>query len=303
MKRLLNCFASDIRDMSKEEMLESIAASEGRIICAETTLNSEKSPLEIISDAEAKSAFGADMLLYNWLDVYNPSIPCITVENPEDSIRRVKELTGRIVGANLEPVDPDVDLMGELNPIAAGRQANVNTARQAVKIGLDFILLTGNPGSGVTNRQIVKTLKEIKKECGDELILMAGKMHAAGSVRDAGENIISKELIHEFVSAGADAICLPAPGTVPGITLDYVKEMIQYIHSLKALAMTAIGTSQEGADVETIKRIGLMCKMCGADIHHFGDANFGNNENIYHYGFAIRGVRHTVISMAKSPNR
>ena len=43
------------------------------------------------------------------------------------------------------------------------------------------------------------------------------------------------------------------------------------MHSRGKLALTAIGTSQEGADVATIRQIALMCKMAGADIHHIGD--------------------------------
>lgn len=153
------------------------------------------------------------------------------------------------------------------------------------------------------NEKIVSTLKEIKAECKDDIILMAGKMHAAGSVADAGENIISEELIKAFVEAGADIICLPAPGSVPGITLEYIRRLVAYAHSLNVLTMTAIGTSQEGATVDTINRIALMCKMCGTDIHHIGDANIERFDNIYHYGLTIRGARHTYMSMAKSCRR
>lgn len=39
------------------------------------------------------------------------------------------------------------------------------------------------------------------------------------------------------------------------MTVDYVRDMVEYIHSLDRLAMTSIGTSQEGADELTIKNI------------------------------------------------
>lgn len=61
-------------------------------------------------------------------------------------------------------------------------------------------------------------------------------------------------------------------GTVPGITTEYVRKLISYAHSLKKLTITSIGTSQEGADTDTIKRIALECKMAGTDIHHIGDS-------------------------------
>ena len=303
MKRLLNCYASQIAKMTPKEMLESIRASEGRIIATESTVISPTSVIHGITDAELKSAFGADIILYNWLDVFDPMIPGLDVSDKSLAIKRVKELTGRIVGVNLEPVDPKVVAMGEIDEIAKGRLATVETVERAIELGADIILLTGNPGTGVTNAKIVETLKKIKPLCQDKIILMAGKMHAAGSVADAGENIINEGLIKELVDAGADIICMPSPGTVPGIGLDYIQKMVKYAHALGALTMTAIGTSQEGASKETINQIALMCKMSGTDIHHIGDANVERFDNIYHYGLAIRGARHTYMSMAKSVKR
>lgn len=303
MKRLLDCFASEVKNMTRNDILDSIRASEGRVLLAEVSLVSDRPILENITDAELKSSMGAEMLLYNFMDVYHPAIPGIDCTDCEEHVHIVKDYTGRLVGANLEPVDPQAKTMGQIDEVCPGRLATVESALQAGKIGLDYILLTGNPGTGVTNEKIIDSLKAIRNVCGDNMVLMAGKMHAAGSVTDAGENIISKDLIHAFVEAGADIICLPAPGTVPGITLDYAKEMIMYAHSLGALTMTAIGTSQEGADRNTIQQIALMCKMAGTDIHHLGDACVGAIENIMYYGYVIRGNRHTFRSMAKSPMR
>ena len=70
--------------------------------------------------------------------------------------------------------------------------------------------------------------------------------------------------------------------------------------------MTAIGTSQEGADVDTIRRIALMCKMAGADVHHIGDTGVPGMalpQNILAYSVAVRGERHTYHRMACSINR
>ena len=82
--------------------------------------------------------------------------------------------------------------------------------------------------------------------------------------------------------------------------------MVTFTHSLGCLAMTAIGTSQEGADVDTIRRIALECKMTGADIHHLGDSGYTGiaaPENITAYSIVIKGVRHTYRRMAASINR
>ena len=73
-------------------------------------------------------------------------------------------------------------------------------------MGVDFIVLTGNPGVGVTNRAIVDTVKIYKENLGDKLVIVAGKMHAAGILSEAGEKIITKEDIKEFANAEADII-------------------------------------------------------------------------------------------------
>lgn len=40
--------------------------------------------------------------------------------------------------------------------------------------------------------------------------------------------------------------------------------------------MSAIGTSQETSDTDTIKEIALRNKICGVDIQHIGDAGYGD---------------------------
>lgn len=47
-------------------------------------------------------------------------------------------------------------------------------------MGVDIIVLTGNPGNGVTNHEINLSLKELKAAVGENIILVTGKMHAAG---------------------------------------------------------------------------------------------------------------------------
>lgn len=304
MKRFLDCDFSDMEAMNKKELLESLEASEGRVLIAECSLCHD-SLLPPISNAEISAAFGADILLLNMFDVNHPRIDGIQGATDSEVIRELKRLSGRLIGVNLEPVDPRAETMGQIEAICEGRQASVDTALKAKALGIDFILLTGNPGTGVSNQTIIETLKKMKEAVGDEVVLMAGKMHAAGSKSEAGENIITKETIRAFVEAGADVILIPAPGTVPGITLNYVKDMIAYAHSLDALTLTSIGTSQEGAEEATIRDIALMCKMCGTDLHHVGDAGFAPvvPESIMAYSIAIRGKRHTYARMARSINR
>ncbi len=304
-KRLLDCNTSDISSMTKNQMLEAIAASEGRVVVTEI-IGAFQPVLFTLSNAELACAFGSDILLLNFFDVYNPVFNGIPKVEKENTIKEIKRLTGRLVGINLEPVDASQKTIGEINDISKGRKATVETASKAYEMGADFILLTGNPGTGVSNKEIISTLSEINNALGHKLILAAGKMHAAGSLKEAGENIISKSDITEFIKAGADIILLPAPGTVPGITMEYVKDLVTFIHSEGKLALTAIGTSQEGADSQTIRQIALMCKMTGTDLHHIGDAGYAGiaiPENIMDYSIAIKCKRHTYTRIARSINR
>lgn len=303
MKRLLNCDTSDLVKMNKADKLEAIEASEGRVIVQELSLFHKTQILGPLSDAEVACAFGADLLLFNAFDCENPYIAGVDAE-PGEVVRKVKHLTGRMVGLNLEPVGKS-EMIGKQESMVNGRKATIENARKAKELGFDFILLTGNPGTGVDNAAIIEALKQMKSEVGDDLILMAGKMHAAGSKKEAGCNIVTKEQINEFIHAGADVILLPAPGTVPGVTFEFVKDMVEYIHENGKLSLTAIGTSQESASKNTIEQIALMCKMTGTDLHHVGDAGIGgmDPENLMAYSITIRGKRHTWTRMARSINR
>jgi hypothetical protein len=308
MKRILDCQSSDFRNMSRQDLLSAIAGSEGRTIACET-IGAIMPMLGDITNAEFAAAMGADILLLNLFDVQKPHIQGLPKCAPADTVRKLKELTGRPIGINLEPVeqvlsseDPEENMWA----MTGGRKATLENARIAADMGVNFILLTGNPGVGVTNEAIQQTLELYKKEFGDRLILAAGKMHASGILTEGAEKIITKEDIAAFAKAGADIILLPAPGTVPGITMEYVRSLVTFAHSLGCLTITAIGTSQEGADVATIRQIALMCKMTGTDIHHLGDAGYGGislPENIQAYSIAIRGIRHTYRRMAGSVNR
>ena len=198
---------------------------------------------------------------------------------PEDTVRVLKELIDRPIAINLEPaVNPN-----EENPDSApwveGRAATAENARKVVDMGVDLILVTGNPGKHVTNTGIINAIKEIRKEVGDKVIIAA---------RD-------------------DIVLIPAPGTVPGITLDWAVSRVNKIHELGKLAMTSIGTSQEGSDVQTIRNIALLCKQARTDIHHIGDTGgtlgVANPDNIMWYSIAIRGKQHTWFRMAQSINR
>ncbi|WP_025120159.1 MULTISPECIES: hypothetical protein [unclassified Serratia (in: enterobacteria)] len=307
MKRYLDCSASDLANISKDELIYAIRASEGRILVSESIAVTQPL-LNNVTNAELAASQGADLLLLNLFDVNQPHIAGLPADvAPEDAIRELQRLTRRVIGVNLEAVDPAfATAHNEFWQMTAGRAATAENARKLYELGARMVVLTGNPNNGVSNQAIAEALKHIRDEVGDKLVLVTGKMHSAGIVRESGSQLITEQDIALFIENGADSVLLPAPGTIPGMSQEKVAALIAFTQQQGALAMTAIGTSQEGADVQTIRQIALMSKMAGADLHHIGDTGYlglALPENIFAYSVAIRGVWHTYTRIARSVNR
>ena len=306
-KRFLDCSASDLAAMSKDELLYAIRASEGRVMVSETIAVTQPL-LNNVTNAELAASQGADILLINMFDSENPHIQGMPANTqPEEVLRTLQHLTGRIIGVNLEAVDPEfASEHDEIWKMKQGRAATGANARKLVAMGARILVLTGNPGNGVSNRALGEAVREIRDAVGDSAVLITGKMHGAGIVTESGSAIISEEDVAWFASQGADIVLVPAPGTVPGMSQQKVTALIDCAHANGALAMTAVGTSQEGTDINTIRQIALMSKMAGADLHHIGDTGYMGialPENILAYSIVIRGVRHTYTRVARSVNR
>ena len=296
-KRLLSCFTSDFNKMSGQDLKNAIKASEGRTVLSEN-IAGRRSVTGDVTNSELARAFGADLILLNGIDVYNPVIDALP--ESDEPIKLVKKLTGRPVGLNLEPVDLKADMMEEIEIIPEGRICSEATLKKIEKMGFDFVCLTGNPGTGVTNSQIAEGIKLAKKHFSGMVI--AGKMHSAG----VDEPVANLDVVKEFIESGADVIMLPAVGTVPGFTQGEMEKAVKYIKENGALSMSAIGTSQESSTRETIRQIAIMNKIAGVDIQHIGDAGYSgvaNYENIMELSIAIRGVRHTIRMIAASNDR
>ena len=297
MKRLLSCTSSEMLKMGGQELKQAILASEGRTVMTETVVAIEPL-LGDLTNAELAVSFGSDMVLLNCFDCNNPEIKGLPeCDNP---VEKLKEIVGRPIGCNLEPVDLEAELMEERRVISTGRQARKETYIKAQELGFNFICLTGNPGVGILTHSICEAIKEAKKYFKG--LIIAGKMHAAG----IDEPIVDMNSIKEFIEAGADVILMPAVNTVPGLSEQEVTEACCYIKAHGALSLSAIGTSQEGADEGTIREIALLNKRCGIDIQHIGDAGFCGialPENIMALSIAIRGKRHTYHKIASSINR
>ncbi len=297
LRRLLDLNSAEMLSLNKDELLSAIKKSEGRVIVSEVIgLNSLYSN---ISNTEVAAAFGTDMIVLNKFNLEKPFFAGIPDIESKNLVSEIKRLSGRPLGVNLEPVDKNI---ADKICIPEGRKGTVKNAVRAVEQGFDFIDLTGNPDTGVSNDSIIAAIKNINREVGDKLIIISGKMHMAG----VQESYLKKELIEEIIAAGTDILLLPMPGTVPGITVDALKPIIDLVHKKGRLVMNAIGTSQESSSIDTIKRLALWSKMSGADIHHIGDVGCSGMtypENIMAFSNAIRGRRHTYRRMALSLKR
>lgn len=303
-KRLLNMQASDFMSLSSMDLKQAILASEGRTIMAECVPTEQQQYLGGVTNAEIERAAGADLILFNALDVFDPFIAGVPGDLDENPVAWVKRAIGRPIGANLEPVDPDATMSETKTEIPVGRRVSPKTLERAGELGLDFICLTGNPGTGVSNRSIFEAIKMAQTHFNG--LIIAGKMHGAG----VDEPVMNLEIARGFIELGVDILLVPAPYTVPCFQERDLREIVDFVRAHnagkrieeKVLVLTANGTSQDSADTSTIKQIGLASKAAGADLQHIGDSFNGIcvPENIFALGESIRGRRHQLIMLSRS---
>ncbi len=298
VKRLISANTSEIMAMSREELLQSIHASDGRVVLSENIVTRETIVAEV-TNAEIAKSFGADLILLNTLDVLEPKIFGLDLQE-KTVIERLHHLVGAPIGVNLEPIDLDAEMTEEALKIGNGRQANAEAFKRIETDKYDFVCLTGNPATGVSNTQIISAIKLSKEHYSG--IIIAGKMHSSG----VNEPVVTLEDVKHFLVAGADIILVPAVGTVPGFDEDQMKAIVKEVHAQGALVLSAMGTSQESSEPEMVRDIAIKNKICGVDMHHIGDSGYGGLapvENIFALSKAIRGQRHAVSRMARSINR
>jgi len=305
MKRMFELSKNDVKKMLKKDILECIKTTEGRSVMAETVISC--SPLiDGVSNPETAASFGADMITLNNFDINNPYImgfkdcdeidDCVaanlrvladhinSLKDDTKCVSELREVTGRFIGLNLEPTPAGVGYND-------GYKLTEANLKKLLEYKFNYLVITANPNTMISENDILEGIKLAKKIIGHEVVIIAGKMHGAG----AG-NIYDNSILQKFADAGADVVLIPAPLTIPGLTVEVAKEMIDVIHSAGKLALTAMGTSQEGADRAIVEQIALMSKVAGSDIIHIGDAGLSgiaDPENIKYTSIAVRGKRHT----------
>lgn len=301
-KRLLNFNASDFLSATPMELKQAILASEGRTIMAE---NVPGSPLLLgATNAEYEAHAGADLLMFNALDLFDPEIACVPEGIEENPISWVKHACGRAIGVNLEPVDDQTEMVETRVELPVGRRVSIKTLERANELGFDFVCLTGNPGTGVSNASIAHSVRVVKEHFNG--LVIAGKMHGAG----VDEPVMTLEIAKSFIGLGVDILLVPAPYTVPHFQEQDLREICDYVYKFnegkpieeKVLVLAANGTSQDSCDPDSIRQIGLAAKAAGAHLQHIGDSFNGCclPENIWTLGVAIRGLRHQLAMTSRS---
>lgn len=302
--RFLNASKSEIKQMTPMQLKESIYKAEGRVIMGQHLLFAGEGAVRGVTNTELMFAFGADLVMLNTIDLddlkNNPGLCGL-------SIKELKERCNRPIGIYLGcPKDGYNDGGKKALYRREGMLATKEHVLKAQSLGADFIVLGGNPGSGTSLEDVIASTKMVKELCGDSMFLFAGKWEDGIHEKVLGDPLADYDIydvIKRLIDAGADCIDLPAPGTRSGITVEMIRELVEFIHRYKpgTLAMSFLNSSVECADTETIREIGILMKQTGADICAIGDGGFGGcswPENIYQLSITLKGKPYTWYRMA-----
>ena len=318
---------------SRSEMVDAIRSASGRVIIGET-VTFKQSTIDGVTNVELLKSWGCDMVTINHYNVDFPMIPGMA-STPEGierfgrafnvsgapgcrpdttvieesfqntfwqfgfgaAIGDVKRLAGIPTGMTLEPVDEDAGY-------PRARIATEENARRGVEQGASYITVIRTPK--MSEEAFARCVADVRRGAGEKGLVKAGKMPWGGAFLNQAEQFVSEKEIQQLAGAGADVIVLPSPGTVPGLTIEVVSRWVRVVHECGLLAETTIGTSQEGADPDVIRRFAIDSKMTGADLFQIGDSVYGGccvPENVMAFARAIKGQRHMLRRAALSPLR
>lgn len=299
--RLISAMPSEIAKFNGRQLRESILKSEGRVLMGQTFL---PSPILIpgCTSTELMFSFGADMVLLNGFNFKNPK----SVNGMQGcDLKELKALVGnRPVGIYMGCPKKDIDLNDSAIQGTLSMMYSKENALTAKEMGASFIILGGNPGTGTSINDVIRATKECREVCGEDMLIFSGKWEDGIQEKVLGDPLADydvKDVIRQLVEAGADIIDFPAPGSRHGITVERIRELVEYTHRQGALAMVFLDSNVEAADVDTIRAITLLMKQTGCDVHAIGDGGFGGGtwpENIYQMSVTLKGKAYTWKKMA-----
>ena len=310
IKRILSCSKSDFEKMTPMDLKLSIRLTEGRTIMAQS-FNGMGGSLVGVTNPELEAAFGADILLLNGysFDEKSPLYGVKTFTVGEGikilHVGDIKKLVNRPVGVYLECVPSDIN-HSYFEGFGLGRVATEENFLKAVEEGADFIVLGANPTMNAKVDDIIRATELAGKVVKRQTLIFSGKWEDGVYEKVLGDPMAKKpvkDFIDALMDAGADVIDFPAPGSRQGITVDMIRDLVEYVHhkDLDTMTMSFIDGSVEGADVDTIRILALKSRETGADIHALGDAGLSGcslPENIYQLSLSVKGRRLTWERMA-----
>lgn len=322
-QRIIGADFDELATLQGRSLLESIRASGGRAVAAEIVAF-RPALIDGVNNAGLAAALGADIIHLNHYDVDKPLIgglpstpqglkawaeagldiaPTDDVEEPVRSflsklglgvtMRMLRALIGRVVGVSLEVVADGITA-------PPGRLATLETAARAIEQGAAYITLVATPA--ITPETLRDNVRRLRAGLGPAPVLVAGRM-TWGSTHRAAPGFLGPADVEALVAVGADMVMLPVPGAVLGATLETIAASVTTAHQLGALAQVTIGTSQESADEDTVRRLTLDGKLTGADVYQIGDGGYGGMaipDNILAFATAIKGKRHAYRRMAST---
>ncbi len=311
VKRIVDCTKTDFEKMTPQDLKLSIRLGEGRTIMGQSFNGLGAALVDGVTNPELEAAFGADILLLNGysLDENSPMYGVKMIDYSEKGmktllVKDLKKMVNRPVGVYLECVSDHANPYGDVFSI--GRTVTDENIHKAVEHGADFIILGANPKMNARVEDIISATRMAVKAVDGKALIFSGKWEDGVYEKVLGDPMAkkpAKEFIDELMDAGADVIDFPAPGSRQGITVDMIRELIEYVHMKDAdtMTMSFIDGSVEGADVDTIRALSIRSRETGADIHAIGDAGLAGGtlpENIYQLSLCAKGRRLTWKRMA-----
>jgi len=312
IKRILSCTKSDFEKMTPMDLKLSIRLAEGRTILGQSFNGMGNSLLGGVTNPELEAAFGADILLLNGYSL-DESSPMYGVKHYNHAkgmqilhVQDIKKLVNRPVGIYLECVPLDRTTPYGSSEFFLGRIATEENFHKCIEQGADFIVLGANPGNGAKLDDILAATYACAKAVKGKAMIFSGKWEDGVDEKVLGDplaTIPAKTFIDKLMDAGSDVINFPCPGSRQGITVDMIRELVEYVHmkDKNTMTMSFLDGSVEGTDVDTIRILAIESRETGADIHTLGDAGLCGcalPENIYQMSLCLKGRRLTYRRLA-----
>lgn len=300
VKRLLEMTPRELVALDGPDLAASIRLSEGRTLAVEIMCTVEP-PVEGVSGGELAAAMGADIIVLDGYDPFDPRIAGVDsarlAGEIEPAMVYYSHLVGRPVGINLIVADE------AKAPSLGGRLFSLQAVQQS---GVPLIFLYVRPHQGGTPEMQVAAARQIARSGSRPPLVVGVPSFGKPSPRDAqSEESLRAEAL-ALLDAGCAGVAFPMPGSKQGWMADAVAVQVDAVHAAGGLAWLFITGSVEGAPQSVLQQLAVQGKQLGADAFRLDEAGLSGMpppENILAFSMALRGARHTYRRMASSRYR